>query len=674
MNREEARQYVLEHGMELFARDRSGRGWKCPICGSGDGPHGTGITTRDGGRHFTCWRGCFTNADVIDIIGQKEHIIDYPAKLEAAARELGITIDDAEYSVTRRRTAPKGVEARSMADLSFFFSEANRDFSRTSYHRVISLDDLNRFRVGYVESWRHPKAPDSPASPRLIIPTGPSSYHARDTRTELTGEQRKYAKSKVGAVQIFNICALQEAKGPIFIAEGEFDALSFIEAGADALSTGSAANVGKLLNQLEEHQPAQPLIIAMDNDEAGAKAARTLAVGLGKLGIPFTRYMPPMGAKDANEALMKDRATFVETVKATIAEATKGEEERTEEERQKYLQTSTAYKLQDFINDIEKSKQATFFPTGFPSLDEILDGGLYAGLYIVGAISSLGKTTFALQMMDNIAVTGQDVLIFSLEMARSELIAKSVSRHTWMITQRQKRAARDAKTTRGIMTGSRYRGYSRAERELITSAIEAYGQYAECLFIHEGVGDIGVEQVREIVERHIRVTSNKPVVLIDYVQILAPYAEKMTDKQATDKSVLELKRLSRDYEIPVIGISSFNRDNYTVPVNMAAFKESGAVEYSSDVLIGLQFDGMDYRDNEKDKDGDRTKRIRKLWQEQAELGKQGKAQKIQVKVLKNRNGGKGDTVLRYWPMFNYFCDNSGDDEEWSTVGTRRAPF
>ena len=44
------------------------------------------------------------------------------------------------------------------------------------------------------------------------------------------------------------------------------------------------------------------------------------------------------------------------------------------------------------------------------------------------------------------------------------------------------------------------------------------------------------------------------------------------------RQVLELKRFSRDYSIPIIGISSFNRDNYTAPVNMASFKESGAIE------------------------------------------------------------------------------------------------
>ena len=257
----------------------------------------------------------------------------------------------------------------------------------------------------------------------------------------------------------------------------------------------------------------------------------------------------------------------------------------------------------------------------------------------MGAISSLGKTTFCLQLLDNIAAAGHDVIIFSLEMARSELIAKSVSRHTLQADIRKYKTTVHAKTVRGITTGTRYKDYSQTDREIIEAAITDYSKYAHHIYIHEGVGNIGVEQVREVVERHIKITGNKPVILIDYIQILAPYNERATDKQNTDKSVLELKRLSRDYSIPVIGISSFNRDNYTQPVNMAAFKESGAVEYSSDVLIALQYEGMDYQP--KEKDGDRQKRIRELLEQQIAIGKSGKAQSIQVKILKNRNGPKG---------------------------------
>lgn len=90
-----------------------------------------------------------------------------------------------------------------------------------------------------------------------------------------------------------------------------------------------------------------------------------------------------------------------------------------------------ASKIDSFKRHIAETANIKPISTGFKNLDNILGGGLYAGLYIIGAVSSLGKTTFSLQIADQIATSGTDVLIFSLEMATNELIAKSVSRLTY---------------------------------------------------------------------------------------------------------------------------------------------------------------------------------------------------------------------------------------------------
>ena len=59
------------------------------------------------------------------------------------------------------------------------------------------------------------------------------------------------------------------------------------------------------------------------------------------------------------------------------------------------------------------------------------------------------------------------------------------------------------------------------------------------------------------------------------MQILAPSNPKFTDKQQVDYNITSLKKLSRDYKIPIIAISSFNRMNYTQTASFEAFKESG---------------------------------------------------------------------------------------------------
>lgn len=301
----------------------------------------------------------------------------------------------------------------------------------------------------------------------------------------------------------------------------------------------------------------------------------------------------------------------------------------------------------DVMQLFSSSQEAPCYSTGFKELDKILDGGLYPGLYIVGAISSLGKTSLCLQIGDNIAAHGQDVLVFSLEMSKKELISKSLSR----IMAQQDR--KNAKTTRAIMRGSS--NWNPSEKALFLDAITEYTEgTGSHLYIHVGMGNIGPNEIRAAVIQHQIRTGNYPVVIVDYVQILAPSDIRATDKQNMDKAVLELKRISRDYNTPVIGISSFNRDNYTAPVNMAAFKESGSLEYSSDVLIGLQYTFMEKQDNERE--AARAARIAEESRKVIAAAKEGKAIAINARILKNRNGAKGSAYLEFTPMFNEFRD------------------
>ena len=347
---------------------------------------------------------------------------------------------------------------------------------------------------------------------------------------------------------------------------------------------------------------------------------------------PYTiAVLADKDTKDPNEMLVKNREAFKVRVEEAIKNA--------KDDKEKYLETSTDNYIQDFLDGIADSVNTPCISTGFPMLDEVLDGGLYEGLYIVGAISSLGKTTLVTQIADQVASKGHDVLIFSLEMARSELMAKSISRHTIMEVLQTGGDTKNAKTVRGITAGVRYANYNDTEKELIKNAVTAYGDYAKHIYITEGVGDLGARQIRETVEKHVQYTGNTPLVIIDYLQILAPYNERATDKQNTDKAVMELKRISREFKTPVIGISSFNRDNYNNAVSMQAFKESGAIEYSSDILIGLQLKGAG------DKDFDPTE------------AKKKNPREIELVILKNRNGQTGTKIpLEFYPLFNYFTE------------------
>lgn len=646
----------------------------CPACNNGTGKDGDGIAldpTSKNGKKWKCF-SCGINEDIIGLWKLHTGITDDRTAFEELYSYFNITVDSSrptaqedfkqyQKQAKNEQYTDKTIHTSTYTqqpeqapiDFTDFFLQAHKNIEATDYwrQRGLSKATVDRFKLGYIAEWKHPKAPAIAApTPRLIIPITKYSYLARDTRQIIPPDQSDYKKSKVkGAERVswtYNSKALKTASKPIFIVEGELDALSLIEAGGEAVALGSIAYIRAFLELVKKLRPTQPLLISLDNETEPEKQARIdqaaadLEAGFKELELPYYRLAPAQVAgqhKDANEALVADRKALEARVKAIYQSIQQEQEAALEAEKQAYLNTSTANYLQDFINGIAESVNTPYTPTGFTNLDRLLDGGLYEGLYFCGAISSLGKTTLMLQICDQIAQAGGDVLIFSLEMARNELISKSISRQTLLDVLQNKGDIRNAKTARGVTCGLRYQKYSQTEKDLIQRSITAYSQYADHIYIYEGVGDMGVDQVREKIQKHISFTGRKPTVLIDYVQILAPADVRASDKQNTDKAVLELKRISRDYKLPIIAVSSLNRDNYKGKINMAAFKESGAIEYGSDVLIGLQLKGSDQKNFDVDE------------------AKSKNPREIELVILKNRNGATGGKIeYEYYPLFNYF--------------------
>lgn len=328
-----------------------------------------------------------------------------------------------------------------------------------------------------------------------------------------------------------------------------------------------------------------------------------------------------------------------------------------------YRKMSASYDVENFLDTLEAFKDP--IPTGYDVLDRVLDGGLHDGLYIVGAISSLGKTTFTLQLADQIAKAGTDVLFFSLEMHATEIKAKSISRLTHEITDIDRKANYYAKSVRditdyrtrknGYMTleGIPKKPFNDYEQELVHRAIRKYAEESQNLYIFDGQGKIGAEEITERVKDHVKFTGKVPVVIIDYLQILKPSDPKQTDKQNTDDAVFRLKDLSRKYKTPIFAISSFNRDNYSKGVSMGSFKESGAIEYSSDVLIGLQFT----KQREVDAENSARAGNQKILVVNQDTEKAKIPREIELKILKNRNGATGVSIdYDYHAQYNRFIE------------------
>lgn len=674
-NREKIKEFLKEN-LEAYLDRVSERRipnkpvYNCPVCGSGTKSNKTPALSLKDQYTWKCF-ACGLGGDIFDLIGYQYKLNDFMSRFKKACELFNISLDkiqkaplESSYSDSLLKAKEQKAQAKEKETIQEKYTitmiqESAKCIEEAPHTRGISLETMKRYKIGYHDAWKTYKAELNnnkiPATPRFIIPTSEVSYVAVDVRTNLSEQEKEYSKMKQGSAHFFNINALNETEKPIFIVEGEFDALSIIDVGGVAISLGSVSMDKSFINYLKEHKPNSKLLLSCDNDARGKEANKDLHEALEALNIDhevIDLYSPPYSVdagdkiiKDANDLLQHDRKVLemrVQNLNKIYAEAKEKLRERAIAE---YKELSAAGQFGDFLEYIKEIKPC--IKTGFSKLDEILGGGLYEGLYILGAISSLGKTTLALQIADNIARGGNDVLIFSLEMSKYELIAKSISRISHQIVESKSGAFRgnNKKTVRGVLNLHRRDFVDPVDQELMEQCYQVYSQYASNIFIFESLGTIGVNHIREAISKHVSITRREPFVLVDYLQILKPFDPHSTDKQNTDIAVSELKRISRDFHIPLLAISSLNRANYSTSISMEAFKESGAIEYSSDVLIGLQIEGIqDIKANE----------VREYIREQ-----KAKAERnIQAVILKNRNGSTGECSFIYNTYFNSF-ESSG---------------
>lgn len=232
------------------------------------------------------------------------------------------------------------------------------------------------------------------------------------------------------------------------------------------------------------------------------------------------------------------------------------------------------YLKSEFFNDVREYASFDKVETGFANLDRVTN--LIPGLYVIGAISSIGKTTFMHQICDQMAEAGSHVLYFSLEQNRLNLVSKSLSR---IMARHGFSSAMTAKDIR-----------MNFEDKRVATAVEEYLTFAERVTIFECSYKVTVADIQEAVSRYISVYGVRPVVIIDYLQILSPAESSLTMKESVDRNVQELIDLQKSFQLILFVISAINRQNYMSVIDFESFKESGGIEYAADVVWGLQYD------------------------------------------------------------------------------------
>ncbi|WP_112182574.1 MULTISPECIES: replicative DNA helicase [Paraliobacillus] len=276
--------------------------------------------------------------------------------------------------------------------------------------------------------------------------------------------------------------------------------------------------------------------------------------------------------------------------------------------------------LIDVYDNIEQlhhnDADVTGVPTGFRDLDKITSGFQRNDLIIVAARPSVGKTAFALNIAQNVAIkTDENVAIFSLEMGAEQLVNRMLCAEGNIDAQR-------------LRTGS-------LEPEDWGKLTMAMGSLSNAgIFIDDTPG-IRVNEIRSKCRR-LKQEHGLGMILIDYMQLIQGSASNAKENRQQEVSEISrsLKGLARELNVPLVALSQLSRgveQRQDKRPMMSDLRESGSIEQDADIV------GFLYRDDYYDQESE-------------------KQNIIEIIISKQRNGPVGTVELAFVKEYNKFVD------------------
>ncbi|MGB3725867.1 MAG: replicative DNA helicase [Glaciecola sp.] len=285
--------------------------------------------------------------------------------------------------------------------------------------------------------------------------------------------------------------------------------------------------------------------------------------------------------------------------------------------------------LRKTISRIEElagqDKEVTGVSTGFTDLDKKTSGMQPSDLIIVAARPSMGKTTFAMNLVENaLLLEEKPVLVFSLEMPAEQIMMRML-----------------ASLSRVNQTSVRTARLEDTDWARIQSSVKMLND-KDNLFIDDSSGLTPME-VRTRARKLARDRGGISMIMVDYLQLMrVPTLSENRTLEIAEIS-RSLKALAKELQCPVIALSQLNRGLEQRadkrPIN-SDLRESGSIEQDADLIMFI------YRDE--------------VYNESSDL--KGIAEII---IGKQRNGPIGTTRLTFQGQFSRFDNYSGPayDEE-----------
>ena len=547
------------------------------------------------------------------------------------AKARGYVPSWAKADAPTRQSAPKPAAreaAWTQERMDAYIKECAANAASTDYWagRGLTQETVAKYRLGYDRAEKAVTMPD---------PTGRS---VKLRRIAAADKAHRFAQHRCDGWRQdtpYLADALESAE-PVLVVEGEIDALTLRQLGYNSCALRGAGQGGSAEYVAANAKAA--VIGLFDADEAGRKGADALATRCRTHGKPCVCRVLP---SDPNDLLTNGRT---DELKAAIAEAIeelgrKEEEEkaREEEEKAEYDATFAGAETASILADVAARPRP--IPTGLAHVDRMLGGGIRLGrLHVLAAGSGMGKTTLALQMATSLSAQGHDVLYVALEQDKATLTLKGVSRCTREISEA------DALTTWELEEADREdcRAHlSESQRATLKLAKERHAEQAARLkFIDRPTS---IDELERIVDRHERLRGNTPCVVLDYLQLLRPSESQrhLSSLDRTKENVARLKALVVQHNLPMLVLSSLNRLGYNVAVAVESLKESGDIEFTADVVLGLQpiqLGAADDGNGRAINAATRTQEVRTM----------------RLTCLKHREGKAGEAALEYDAAHNAF--------------------
>ncbi|MCC7451980.1 MAG: AAA family ATPase [Anaerolineae bacterium] len=624
---------------------------------------------------------CEAAGDVIDFVMRIEHLT-FQQAVERLARRAGIPLPQPQ--VRKRKVRPVEQRQEPVWDVAARFyaqvlwSKQGEKALAYLHQRGLSDHILRQQQVGY--------APGGAALREHLLKQGYTTQQIMEAKllsdkgqdyfwrvitfpVIKAGQVVHFTSRRVGAVKnphvhfrgeiqhLYNEAILLAGK-PVILVEGIIDCLTLLDQGfPNVVATYGTQGLKPAF--VERFKGVSQVYLCFDSDpksQAGQKASQVVRSLFEQAGIPVAVvHLPEQTEKvDVNDFFSRLKRTPAD-FQALLDQADSRTHQELPQEApappepisQPQAAPSSRQKLQSIaergstiLERVQRTKQAAL-STGSQALDDVLNGGLQTGLYLLAATPSSGKTTFCMQIADTVAAQANvPVLFVSYEQGEAELHIKSLSRVGQI-------------DSRDIFRGT-------VNRAKLLAAAERYQPTGKFVYLVEANHLTTIEEIQamaaELQQQH---HSERVLVVVDYLQSMPALPGLRDDKQRVDYLVTELRRLARSLNSPVIAISSLRKGGWSSKgqVGLEELKESASLGYGADVVAILE-SGRDLLSKiSNSANGSLPTADRRV------LDSALKAHPTDdrlasvhavLRIIKNRNGTQASVLFQYVKAFNQF--------------------